>query len=164
MSQIAIFTTLEHRFNRTITVGQGFQVLVNSEGEAFVDERVVPYALNAGFELKDKNVQFQTLEQQELAKQIDGLLESARAQADEIISKAQKEAEKIINEARGKAGLILEENQVDEKEEARKNLREKTVEELKVILIESKAPESEWKKITKKDDLIEYIMKISFSE
>lgn len=95
MSQIAIFTTLEHRFNRTITVGQGFQVLVNSEGEAFVDEKVVPYALNAGFELKDKNVQFQTLEQQELAKQIDGLLESARAQADEIISKAQKEAEKI---------------------------------------------------------------------
>ena len=46
----------------------------------------------------------------------------------------------------------------------KKNLREKTVEELKVILIESKAPESEWKKITKKDDLIEYIMKISFSE
>lgn len=58
MSQIAIFTTLEHRFNRTITVGQGFQVLVNSEGEAFVDEKVVPYALNAGFELRIRTFNF----------------------------------------------------------------------------------------------------------
>ena len=159
---IKIKTELKHRFNRVINI-KGNDYTIDAKGITEVPEDVVPYALKEGFILDDPNAKFESLEKQEEAKQIGILLENAHKQAEQIVSDAHKEADKIIADARKQAGLILEENQVDEKEEARKALSEKTVKELLEMAVLAEIPETETKDL-KKAELIEVLIKHSFDK
>lgn len=159
---IKIKTELKHRFNRCINI-KGKDYNIDEKGVTEVSEDVVPYALKEGFALVDPTVKFESLERQKEAEQISILLENAHKQAEQIVSDAHKEADKIIADARKQAGLILEENQVDEKEEARKALSEKTVKELLEMAVLAEIPETETKDL-KKAELIEVLIKHSFDK
>lgn len=159
---IKIKTELKHRFNRCINI-KGSDYNIDAKGVTEVPEDVVPYALKEGFVLVDPTAKFESLEKQKEAEQISILLENARKQAEQIVADAHKEADKIIADARKQAGLILEENQVDEKEEVRKALSEKTVKELLEMAVLAEIPETETKDL-KKAELIEVLIKHSFDK
>lgn len=159
---IKIVTKKSNRFNKTILINNK-QVQVDGRGEAEVEENLVVYALEVGFDLVDPSAKFSSQEEMDKVSQVQDLLLSAKKQAEVIVAEAHKEAESIIEEARKKAGLILEEGHVDQKDFARKNLEEKTVKEIKEILASSGVEEDSYKNL-KKEELIDLAIKISFEE
>lgn len=157
---IRVITNKPNRFGKLIQI-KNEQVLVDKTGIAEISENLVIYALEAGFELEDQNVQFSSKEEQEKVLHVNEIIDQAKIQAGAIIEKAHLESEKIIEEARKKAGLILQDGHVEEKEQARKNLNDKSVKEIKDVLASSGVDENEYKNL-KKEELIELALRISF--
>lgn len=160
MEIIKVKTELRHRFGKRLNI-RGRDFNVNSIGEMEIPEEFVPFALKEGFSLSDPKVKFKSEESQNKSAELNILFENAKKQAEQIISDARKEAEKIISEARSKAGIILKDAQVDEREEAKKALTEKTVKELQEMALTGGITESEFKSL-KKDELIDLILSKSF--
>jgi len=159
---VKIYTTKKHRFNRVLAIA-GANVNVDGEGYAEVAEDIVSQALIAGFELVDKNAKFASEEEKTHVKEVNAILESAKAEANAIREEAKAEAAKIIADAEAKAGLIEVENKVDEKAVKREELASKKVGELKGICQDSGIPEEEWKTL-KKEELVDLLMSFIFEE
>lgn len=162
MGNIKIKTALKHRFGKSINI-KGKDFKIDSKGEVEVPEDVVPYALKENFVLVDSTVKFESLEKQAQTEEVNKLLSDAKKQAEQIISNAKREAERILSDAREKAGIILDDARVDEKEEARKALSEKTVKELQEMALIGGITEDKFKNL-RKDELIELLVKSSFGE
>jgi len=160
---IKLITDKKHRFNKQVLIGNK-DVFINSNGEIEVEESLVTTALDVGFELVDKDVKFTSKEEAAKIKDVVDTLNSAKATAKEIIEEAKKEAEKIINEAQKRAEALLVNNGVGEKEEFLKKIQAMKVPELKEILVSSDKYSEEDLKVMKKEDLINAIMKIKYSE
>lgn len=159
---IKLRTEQKHRFGRAVNI-HGEIIQVSLSGEISVEEDIVVYAIENGFELVDKNVTFTSKTEQNKAKEVEQIISNAKLQAEQIISTATKEAEQIIAKAKIEAEKVKIVAQVDEKTELRKQLENKTVKELKEILIVSGASQEELNGI-KKEDLISLIVGSTFPE
>lgn len=159
---IKLYTTKKVRFGKPLLVS-GKIVHVDKKGYVEVEESMVVHLMRVGFELDDPSAKFESDEEEKKVTEMNNILEEARIQAASIIAEAKAEADKIIEEARKKAGLILQDNMIEEKEEARKNLEEKSVKEIKEILAAANVDESQYKNL-KKDELIELAISISFGK
>jgi len=160
---IKLITDKKHRFNREILI-KDKSVFVDSNGEINVNEDLVTYALEAGFELVDKNVKFTSKEEELKIKEVNDILEGAKSSAKEIIEEARREAERIILEAKKAANVIIEDSGVIEKEEFKKKLMGRKIEELKEIIASTDMYTKEQYNTMKKTEMIDAIMKIQFGE
>lgn len=164
MGKIKLVTTKETRFGKLINVS-GTEAFVDSKGNCEVEETKVAEFLVYGFELVDKDQEFASLEKVQSMEQVAAVLEDAKVQAEAIITKAKEEAEKILKDAKAQAGKIIEdgEENKDEREEARRNLMDLTIENLKTKLKEAGVPEKDYKALNKAG-LVELVVKLAFVE
>ena len=162
MGLIKVKTSKENRWGKMLNIS-GVDITFNAEGIGEVDEKQVSRVLNSTIELVDKNIKVESNEERELIENQSLLLDGARKEAQKIIEDAKKQASHIVEDAKKQAGITLKEEKVDEKQELRLSLEQLTVKEIKAKLIESHVPESEFKNIMKKDDLIEFTINTAFS-
>lgn len=155
-------TDQKHRFGKSIQI-KSKAYTVSSEGIIEVEEDMIVYAIENGFELVDKSIKFQSLEEHAKIKEVEGIINSAKLQAEEIIKQAHKEAEKIVKEAEDRVAVALTNGRVEEIEEMRNQLKVKTVKELTETLLSSGAKAEELKAL-KKDDLINLIIEGIYSK
>lgn len=157
---IIVITDKKHRFGQTMNVG-GIEVTVDKKGHAEVSEDQVAALLVSGFVLKNPDQKFKSEEQIESTKRVGDILKDAENQAKLIIEKAEETAKGIIEDANQRAGIIIQENKVEEKEKFKAELQNLKVEELKDYLIKANVPEEQYKDL-KKDELIDFILKLAF--
>ena len=160
--KIQLVTRKAHRFGKSVLI-DSTPVEVDAKGFAEVDEKLVSQALISGFELVNKDEKFETEEEREQIKQVQDIIDSAKAQAEEIIANAKKEAAEIIAKAQADAEGIEATSNKDEKEERTKQLTAMKVAELQAMCQDAKLPEEEWKSLTKAK-LVEYLINFIFEE
>lgn len=136
MSKIELKTDQKHRFSRSIIIN-GTEVFINGQGHASVEEELVTYALESGFELVDPTVKFKSKEEDTKVKEVAEILTSARKQAEAIIKEAEEKALKIVAAAEEKAQSALDGGKTEAIVEMRTKLELKKVSELKEVLIAS---------------------------
>lgn len=158
---IKLITDKRHRFGKYILI-RNKNVFVNSNGEIEVEENLVTYALEVGFELVDKNVKFTSKEEEIKIKEVNDILSSAKQNAEEIIEEAHREADRIIMEAKKTANVIIEDSGIEEKQEFESKLKDRKVEELRDVLASSDNYDKETINKMKKQELIDAIMKIRY--
>lgn len=159
MSKIELKTDQKHRFNRNVIIHET-EVSVNGQGRASVDEELVTYALESGFELVDPNVKFKSKEEDTKVKEVADILTSAKNQAEAIIKEAEEKAVKIVAAAEEKAQNILDGGKTEALVEMRKKLEVKKVDELKEVLIASGVDVASLETL-KKAELINMIVDLS---
>jgi vacuolar-type H+-ATPase subunit H len=162
MASIKVKTSKEHRFDRLVNI-KGVQVQVDSEGIAEVPERLVIHALNADFELVDKNAKYTSAEDQGKTKETATILAAAEAKAQQILAAAEAKAQQILAAAETKAQSVVGESLIDEKTAKRKELLNTTNDELKAVLKDAGVEEKLWKDANK-ETLVNLIMEIAFGE
>lgn len=157
---IEIVTFKKNRFGRSIVI-KGQEVHIDTAGHASVNEDIVSAALVAGFELVDKTAKFTTEEEQAHVEEVNGILESAKAEAAAIVAAAEKQAAEIIAEAEKQAGIIKQENHVDEKAAKKAELESRKVDDLKALCADAGIPEDKYKSL-KKAELVDLLMSFIF--
>jgi len=158
---IKLITDKKHRFGKYILI-KNKNMFVSPNGEIEVEENLVTYALEAGFELVDKDAKFISREEEVKIKEVNDILSSAKQNAEEIIKEAHREADKIIMEAKKAANIIIEDSGIEEKQEFESKLKDRKVEELREVLASSDNYDKETISKMKKQELIDAIMKIRY--
>lgn len=158
---IKLITDKRHRFGKYILI-KNKNIFVSSNGEIEVEENLVTYALEVGFELMDKDAKFTSRKEEIKIKEVNDILSSAKQNAEEIIKEAHREADKIIMEAKKAANVIIEDSGIEEKQEFESKLKDRKVEELREVLVSSDNYDKETISKMKKQELIDAIMKIRY--
>lgn len=155
MSNVEFKTEKRHRFGQTVVIGKNTYQVSNT-GIVSVSEEDAKNALLIGYTpTSDKPF---NLDKGKEVQEAADLLKTAKAESERIINEAEEKAKKIIEEANLKAGNLIDNSLETEKEEVRKSLNEKTIADLKDYMAANKFPEEKWNKLTKKNDIIEYII------
>jgi hypothetical protein len=159
---VVVKTEARNCFNKFITAGK-YQVKVDGNGEASVPSEAVPYFLLVGFKLTDANAEFESLKDQEVSREIEGLLSAAQEKANAIVELAETKASNVLKDAKVKVEEKKIDDKVDEKEAYVKELKKLNVDSIKAGLEDAGVPREKWETLNK-TQLIDLAIEVAYSD
>lgn len=161
MSKVEFKTDKRHRFGKEMNLN-GNYYSVDAQGITAIEPSDFESAVLAGFKRVDGKSVDKDIESNKHVIKAEEIISLANAEADRIIEDAKQEAAAIIAKAKVTAGEKIDNSLELEKQSMRKGLSEMKVDDLKNHLVVNHLPEEEWKSLTRKNEIIDYIMEKTY--